>query len=107
MRLVAGLAVIAQGLLSLRIELSIGTAVLPAIAITIGILLIAGLWTPISGWLVAVLGLWNAISQTGDPLSNILLGTIGAALALIGPGDFSVDAHLFGWIRIDFGDRKN
>ena len=34
-----------------------------------------------------------------------MLGTLGVALALLGPGGWSVDARLFGWKRI--GDRKN
>jgi uncharacterized membrane protein YphA (DoxX/SURF4 family) len=56
---------------------------------------------------VAILGLWNSISQSGDLSANIFLATIGAALAMLGPGAWSVDAKLFGWKRIDVGDRKS
>jgi putative oxidoreductase len=73
---------------------------------TSGMLLLAGLWTPVSGTLVAILGLWNLISQLGDPWANFLLATIGAALALVGPGAWSIDARLFGWRRIDIYNRK-
>jgi len=78
------------------------TAVL---AIVAGFFLIAGLWTPIAGSLVAALGIWFAYTQVEDPLASILLATMGAALALVGPGAWSIDARLFGWKRIDIRDR--
>jgi len=70
------------------------------------ILLLTGLWTPIAGALVAVLELWAAFSQPGDPWTRILLATLGLALALLGPGAWSVDARLFGWKRIAIRDRQ-
>jgi putative oxidoreductase len=72
-----------------------------------GILLIAGLWTPIAGTLVTLIELWSLFSQAGDPWIPILLGTLGAAQAMLGPGAWSVDARLFGWKRIDPPDRKS
>ena len=38
---------------------------------------------------------------------SLLLGTLGAALALLGPGAWSADARLFGWKRMDIRDRKS
>jgi len=107
MRLVGGIAVISHGLTRLGIGPPIGSVILDLLAIVAGIFLLAGLWTPVSGSLVAVLGLWNIISQPGDPWADILLGTIGATLALVGPGAWSIDARLFGWKRIDVHDRSN
>jgi len=107
LRIAAGIFVIACGLARLRTGIPLGSAFAEMLAMTTGILLIAGLWTPVAGSLVAVLGLWNVISQGGDPWRNILLGTIGAALALLGPGAWSVDARLFGWKRIDIHDPGN
>jgi len=80
---------------------------LDVLAIVAGILLIAGLWTPIVGVLVVAIELWHAFSQPGDPMTHILLATLGASLALLGPGAWSADARLFGWKRIDIGDRQS
>jgi hypothetical protein len=55
----------------------------------------------------SVLGIWNIISRPGDPWACIFFATIGAGLALLGPGTWSVDARLFGWKRIDVHDRKS
>ena len=46
------------------------------------------------------------LAQPGDPWTYILLGSIGTALALLGPGAWSIDAHIFGWKRIDIRDRQ-
>jgi putative oxidoreductase len=69
--------------------------------------LLAGLWTPFAGALAAVIELWCASSQPEDPLTHIPLVTLVAALALVGPGAWSVDAHLFGWKRINIPNRKS
>ena len=97
MRLVAGIAAIAEGAKSLPAGI---------VAILAGALVLAGLWTPIAAALVAILGVWKAISQPGEIGSGVLLSAIGAAMALLGPGMYSVDAKLFGWKRIDLGDRR-
>jgi len=104
MRVVAGGALMAHGLGV--IETRPGTSIVSAVEIVNGILLVAGLWTPIAGSLAAIVGLWNTISQPGDHWACIFLGTIGAALALVGPGAWSLDARIFGWKRIDVRDRK-
>jgi putative oxidoreductase len=61
-----------------------------------GLLLLVGLWTPVAGTLSALDELWIASSLPGNPLLHIMLAVVGAALAMIGPGAWSVDARLFG-----------
>ena len=70
-----------------------------------GLFLSAGLWTPIAGGIEAIVGLWSAFSRSGDPWSQILLAILGAGLAMLGPGFWSVDARLFGRKRIRIPDR--
>ena len=100
MRLVGGTAFVARAAATLQSESS-AAVVASVLAIVAGVLLLAGLWTPIAGSLGAVIGIWFVFTHAGDPLASVLLATIGAALALVGPGAWSIDARLFGWKRID------
>ena len=61
-----------------------------------GFVLLVGLWTPICGTLIAIAELWIAFSWANGGGIPILLATSGAALAVIGPGAWSIDARLFG-----------
>ena len=82
------------------------TATLPAfvvlqlLAAGAAALLLVGFWTPVAGALMAVAELCLAFSHAPDPSMHILLGALGAALAMLGPGAWSVDARLFGRKRI-------
>lgn len=66
------------------------------IAACTGILLLVGLWTPIVGSLVVAVELWIAFGNSSDPWISIVLATLGATIAMIGPGAWSIDARLFG-----------
>jgi uncharacterized membrane protein YphA (DoxX/SURF4 family) len=107
MRLVVGIALVIRRTIELQSTPPIDLAVIHVLAIATGILLFAGLWTPIAGVLLAIIETWSALTHPHDPWSFILLGTLGAALAMLGPGAWSIDARLFGWKRIDIRDRKN
>jgi len=103
------------GLLLLRVAAAVALilrafprlAVPDDLAIAAGAFLAAGLWTPIVGSLTALLAIWTVLEQPGDPWANILLASIGAALAMLGPGAWSVDSRLFGWKRIDVRNRAS
>ena len=107
LRVVAGSALLIQTATAFRGDPPVGSILLDAFTAVISILLLAGLWTPITGTLLAIVALWSAFLRPPDLVSWILLSTVGAALALLGPGWWSVDACLFGWKRVELPDRKS
>jgi len=106
MRLVAAFALADQGFVRLS-GTPIRSLTFAVIVIAVTALLVAGLWTPVAGALVAFIQMRAAYGHVGDPWFQFLLGTLGVALALLGPGAWSADARLFGWKRIDIRDRKS
>jgi|SRR5579871_4289964 len=65
-----------------------------------GLLLCAGLWTPIAGAVLAAVVVWSVVSTNGDPWPQMLVAGMAIALALLGPGAWSIDARLFGRKRL-------
>ena len=61
-----------------------------------GIFLLFGLWTPVCATVIAGAELWIAAFCSDDRGLAILLAALGATLATIGPGAWSLDARLFG-----------
>lgn len=107
MRVVVGSVLIARAGLRLWSDLPPMNVTIPALLLVgAGILLIVGLWTPIVGTFVALIGIWKIFTLAGDKSVWLLLGTAGAALAMLGPGLWSVDARLFGWRRVEAPPRK-
>ena len=74
-----------------------GTLATPqVIGAVAGLLLIAGLWTPAAGVVVACAEAWIAFRSPAHPGIPAALAVLGVTLALIGPGEWSVDARLYG-----------
>ena len=78
-----------------------GTVVPQSIGAVAGILLLAGLWTPVAGLLVAIMGAWTAFLLPASGALPAVLAVLGASLAMIGPGAWSLDAWLFGRKHIE------
>lgn len=100
MRLGAGSALLGHSCAALAAGASLGGAAVQGLCALLGLLLVAGLWTPIAAMLAAAAAAWDAYSNPGDVGFYALLGTIAIALALVGPGAWSIDARLFGMRRI-------
>jgi len=75
------------------------------IAIGVGGLLLAGLWTPVAGVLQAIIELWIVFSMGNAAVVHLLLAALGLSVAMLGPGAWSVDARLFGRKKIDIRSR--
>ena len=71
----------------------------------VAILLLVGVWTPITGALTAPIEVRNIFARADNPLMCVLLGVLGISIAMIGPGAWSLDARRYGWKRIDPQDR--
>lgn len=106
-RLVVGSVLVAQGFSILRTQPPFQQAALEIVAMAGGALLIVGLWTPVAGSVIALFEVLNVTALSGDPWTSTVRGTLGVALALLGPGAWSVDAWLFGWKRIDIRDTRD
>lgn len=107
LRLAAGIGLVAIGILAFCDHPAVAQAMLYLLTIGIGVLLLIGLWTPIAGTLLAFLGSWHALLYPANRWTSVLMGILGAALALLGPGGWSVDARLFGWKQLHIPDRRS
>jgi uncharacterized membrane protein YphA (DoxX/SURF4 family) len=105
LRLLTGAALIHYGILGLSEAPQFASIAPQVMGAGAGILLLVGLWTPVAGALVAIVEVWIAFARPGDPWIPIMLAVLGAALAMVGPGAWSVDARLFGRKHINITER--
>ena len=100
-RLFIGTVLFHQGLTHLS-DAGASAAIVPQLVGAFGgAFLLVGLWTPVAGIVVAIAGGWLVWSNTSNPVPSIMLSVLGITLAMIGPGAFSIDAHLFGRKHIE------
>jgi putative oxidoreductase len=74
------------------------------IAILLGLLLLVGFWTPIAAALTALTAIFEAVSASAAWPLYVSFGALAVALALVGPGVWSVDARRYGWKEIKIPD---
>lgn len=80
-------------------------AITPAsVGIAAGLLMLIGLWTPVGCLLAVITESWLLLVADIGPQPAILLLSIGVAVAMLGPGSWSIDAVLFGRRRLDIID---
>lgn len=70
-----------------------------------GVFLLLGLWTPLAALLLLAEELALLPFANSDLRAVVLYAAIGFSLALLGPGNWSIDAVIFGRIRIDLPKR--
>jgi uncharacterized membrane protein YphA (DoxX/SURF4 family) len=107
LRLVLGSVLVVRASFKLWSDPPLNLTIASVILLAGAILLMLGLWTPIVGTIVALVELWKILMLPGDKWVWLLLGTISVAVAMLGPGLWSVDARLFGWKRVEAPPRKN
>jgi putative oxidoreductase len=101
LRLVVGIALIWRAAEKLNSGPSLQVIAVCVAAIGLALLLLAGLWTPVAGTLVAALELCTIPWELGSLSTHIFMAAMAAALALVGPGFWSLDSRMYGWKRID------
>ena len=107
LRVTAGITLVVRSILVLENTATFETGFFQLFIATAGLLLTAGLWTPVAATVMVLIELWRIISRHGDRACEILLCSLALAIALLGPGAWSVDARLFGWKRIEIDTQKN
>jgi putative oxidoreductase len=76
---------------------SLATRIPFLMASVAAVFLFLGLWTPVAGTMIAIVGVWIffAVCSTHS-LTAIIVVVLGATVAMIGPGMWSIDARLYG-----------
>lgn len=105
LRLTVAALLIRDGICAFELAPLAVSSLLTEAAALAGIFLLLGLWTPLAALLLAAAELALLPFANSDLRTVVLYAAIGFSLALLGPGNWSIDAVLFGRIRIDLPKR--
>jgi hypothetical protein len=105
LRLTGGLLVLLTSIAHWSKGVHIGPDVLVLAASLFSFLVLLGLWTPVAGLLSAGAQTVLLMKQADDPRILVCLIGINLAIAMLGPGDVSIDAVIFGRHRLDIPER--
>ena len=106
MRLVVGAVVLWHAGPTMWSHPPLHTLIVYASLMLAALFLVAGLWTPVAGAVVAGVAILEIVTAGESPVGRLLAATIAAALTMLGPGRMSIDARLFGWRRIEAPPRR-
>jgi uncharacterized membrane protein YphA (DoxX/SURF4 family) len=104
LRVAVGIVVIAEGSIVLSARGSALGLLIAVALILVGTMLTVGVLTPFAGLLAALMSAlggtpWLALSSAtsvDDWVGRLFFVIVSLAIALLGPGAFSLDAYLFG-----------
>ena len=99
LRLVGGFTLLGVTYVSSDLADTIGT-LLRCVSFAVAVLLWVGLWTPVAATTGAVIHIGSITFDHGSASPSVVAGALGLALAMLGPGAWSVDARLYGRKRI-------
>jgi hypothetical protein len=103
-RCALGLTGITDGVVSIIRGADLPTQCFGAVLAAAGMFVVVGLFTSSAGVAIALCAAWRGLSVLRVPSADVLDGplraavisVLGIAVALLGPGAFSVDFRLFG-----------
>jgi putative oxidoreductase len=108
LRFAVGIIAITHDVMVLARGSSLAFAAFHVFLTVLALMLLVGLWTPIVAALMSISAFLEVALHDVSWLQCVSVAFLSVALALIGPGAWSIDARLYGWkeIKISGGRRR-